>query len=85
MIDVVSKEQTADALKIKELIATYKEAEDLINIGAYASGSNPGIDRAIAFIDKINAFLRQNIDDSTSLEESVNRIKAINSGESPHV
>jgi flagellum-specific ATP synthase len=46
--------------RLRELLATYKKAEDLINIGAYAKGSNPQIDKAIEKIDAINAYLCQN-------------------------
>jgi len=80
MIDVASKQQVADAHEIKELIATYREAEDLINIGAYVSGSNPRIDRAISLIEKVNSFLRQNMAEKSSLGESVNMLRSILSG-----
>lgn len=63
--------------KIKEWMALYAQAEDLINIGAYAKGSNPKIDQAIAAIDRINLFLRQKIDETGTLEESVNLMHAI--------
>lgn len=45
--------------KLRELLAAHKKAEDLINIGAYAKGSNPQIDRAVEKIESINGFLRQ--------------------------
>ncbi len=48
-----------DAGKLRELLASYTKAEDLINIGAYVKGSNPKIDKAIEKIDSINNFLRQ--------------------------
>jgi flagellum-specific ATP synthase len=51
MIDVVSKEHYDLAMKFKDILATYKSAEDLINIGAYTRGSNPKIDRAIQKYD----------------------------------
>lgn len=63
--------------KIKEWMALYAQAEDLINIGAYARGSNPKIDQAIAAIDRINLFLRQKVDETGTLEESVNLMHAI--------
>lgn len=80
MTDVVNKDQVAAARELKEVLATYGEAEDLINIGAYVSGSNPKIDRAINLIEKINNFLRQDVEETTSMEESVNMIKAILAG-----
>ena len=50
---IASKEHKAAAGKLKNIMATYNEAEDLINIGAYKKGSNPGIDNAINKIDSI--------------------------------
>ena len=52
-------------------MAVYRENEDLINIGAYASGSSKKIDYAIARIDAINDFLVQGFDESASLEETI--------------
>ena len=49
--------------KIREWMALYAQAEDLINIGAYTRGANPKIDEAIAVIDRIQGFLRQGIDE----------------------
>ena len=63
MIDIVDKEQKKKANELLKILATYKKAEDLINIGAYVSGSNHEIDHAIKMIDKVNAFLSQNIDE----------------------
>ncbi len=64
MPKVVSKEQLEVTMRARELLAVYNEAEDLINIGAYAAGSNPRIDRAISKIDQLNDFLRQSMDES---------------------
>jgi flagellum-specific ATP synthase len=63
MIDIVDAEQKKKANELMNILATHKKAEDIINIGAYVSGSNPGIDYAIRMVDKVNAFLRQNIDE----------------------
>ena len=71
MIDVVEKDHYQAANRLKEVVATYNEAEDLINIGAYAKGSNPNIDFAIASIEKINNFLKQDIFEKTSYEDTV--------------
>jgi len=60
MADIVDKEQKNKAGELLNIVATYKKAEDLINIGAYVQGSNPGIDYAVKMIDQVNAFLRQN-------------------------
>lgn len=63
MIDVVSPEHKSKASELLNIVATYKKAEDLINIGAYVRGSNPDIDHAIDMIDKVNHFLKQNINE----------------------
>ena len=61
MMDVVSPEHRNFALKVKAVVATYKKAYDLISIGAYKDGSDPKVDHAIKVIDRVNAFLRQDI------------------------
>jgi len=55
-----------------DLLATYREAEDLINIGAYVRGSNPKIDEALKMREIIRAFLRQQADEHEDFETSVN-------------
>lgn len=61
MKEVVSEDDMILAGKTRELMSVYREAEDLINIGAYVKGSNPKIDNAISKIDAINNFFRQGI------------------------
>jgi len=73
--DIIDKKHAALVRKLIEISATYTDAEDLINIGAYVNGSNPNIDRAINRIDHINAFLRQNIDESTPPGEMLARLE----------
>jgi flagellum-specific ATP synthase len=58
-------------------MATYIEAEDLINIGAYVDGSDPRIDFAKMMINKINMFLQQDIDQKVTFEDSVSQLKAL--------
>ncbi|MFQ5673954.1 MAG: FliI/YscN family ATPase [Nitrospinales bacterium] len=77
MIDVVSREYFEVTRKIKDLLATYREAEDLINIGAYAKGSNPKIDAAIQKIDAINTYLRQDIMEKADMTQSIERLNKI--------
>ncbi|MBC8204692.1 flagellar protein export ATPase FliI [bacterium] len=69
MIDVVPEEHMNMARKVKEVIATYREAEDLINIGAYAKGSNKKIDFAISVNDKVNQFLQQEMFDKVDYKQ----------------
>ncbi len=61
MSQVATSEHKAMAGKLKNVLATYNDAEDLINIGAYKSGSNPGIDFAVEKIDRVNDFLCQDV------------------------
>ncbi len=63
MPDITSKEQQRAAQKVREILATYREAEDLINIGAYQRGSNPRIDYALKKIEAVKAFLRQDVEE----------------------
>jgi flagellum-specific ATP synthase len=63
MIDVVDREHRQAARTILEHLAVYRDAEDLVNIGAYVEGSNPKIDLALEKIEAIWAFLKQDIDD----------------------
>ena len=74
---VATKEHLSAALKLKEIYATYIDAEDLINIGVFSPGSNRRIDGAIALIDKINGFLIQPIRQRTNFEETVKWLTSI--------
>jgi len=77
MIDVVPKKHYDLSMKLKDFLATYNEAKDLINIGAYAKGSNPKWDIAIEKIDRINEFLKQGIMETVSTGESLSMLKEI--------
>lgn len=77
MSQIAQRDHKSYAGKLKNVLATYNEAEDLINIGAYKSGSNPGIDYAIRKIEEVNAYLRQDVGDKFSFEESVELLKKI--------
>jgi flagellum-specific ATP synthase len=74
---VTSKEHQAASGKIKELIAAYRKAEDLINIGAYQKGSNPTIDRAVTQIESINSLLKQGIDEHVDHQMSLRHLLGI--------
>ncbi len=63
--------------KIRSLLAVYTDAEDLINVGAYARGSNAAIDEAIEKIDEIREFFSQGIAESASILETVKRMAEI--------
>ena len=77
MSSIVSKEHKKLAGECKMLMATHREAEDLINIGAYKAGSNPDIDRAIEKMKEINGFLLQDVDAKYSFEDSVSILENI--------
>jgi flagellum-specific ATP synthase len=74
MDDIINPEQRRYANLLKETLATYRKAEDLINIGAYVAGSNPKIDYAIKMIEKINRYLKQEIDETTPFDESISQL-----------
>jgi flagellum-specific ATP synthase len=77
MINVVSEEHLQSAQKIKRMMAVYKDAEDLINIGAYVRGTNPEIDTAIRTREMINNFLQQKIKEKVDFSEVVSELKRI--------
>lgn len=77
MSQIAEKEHKQVASKLKSVMATYNEAEDLINIGAYKRGSNPSIDYAIEKIDAVNQFLCQDVYEKVAFEESVERLKLL--------
>lgn len=77
MIDIVDEEHRRLAGKVVNILATYKKAEDLINIGAYVHGSNPEIDYAIAMIDRINRFLTQDINEKIDFHKSKAELRAL--------
>ena len=75
MSQVATKEHKAAANKLKNVLATYNDAEDLINIGAYQKGSNPRIDYAIEKIDQVNEFLMQDVYEKFSFEDELNMLE----------
>ncbi len=77
MKDVSTPEEIELAAEVRELYATYREAEDLINIGAYVKGSNPRIDRAVEKYDPLNRFFRQGITETIDHEVSVRELKQL--------
>ena len=71
MSAIATPEHKKLAGKLKNVLATYNEAEDLINIGAYKSGSNPDIDYAIKKIRQVNEFLCQGTDEKFLFDEEI--------------
>jgi flagellar protein export ATPase FliI len=77
MPDIVENQHLSNAGKIRDLMATYNESEDLINIGAYVSGSNPKIDLAIRKHDQITQFLTQQPDEYSQYSETLENLYQI--------
>ncbi|MBW1940995.1 MAG: FliI/YscN family ATPase [Deltaproteobacteria bacterium] len=77
MNDIADPKHKEHANRVKSILATYQKAEDLINIGAYVSGSNPEIDHAINMIDKINGYLKQSIEKNVTFEDSIQQLEDI--------
>ncbi len=77
MKDIVEQQHYAAARTMVELMARYQQSEDLILLGAYKAGTNKALDRAVSAQDGINAFLRQDIEQSSDLGTSVQDLLAV--------
>lgn len=77
MRSVASSEHVRLAQKLKEVLAIYKDAEDLINIGAYKAGSNPKIDKVLKVIDPVNDFLKQRVEDGATFNSTIRNLQQI--------
>lgn len=77
MSSIVSDEHKAASGRLKNVLATYQDAEDLINIGAYKNGSNEEIDYAITKIKQVNSFLTQDVEQKYDFEEELNLLMEI--------
>jgi flagellum-specific ATP synthase len=77
MSSIVTEEHKEVSGKLKMVLATYNEAEDLINIGAYKNGSNKSIDYAISKIEAVNKFLQQRVNEKLDFNQVVEQLKSI--------
>ncbi len=77
MVDIVSDEHRKAAQEVKSIMATYRDAKDLIDIGAYVNGSNPKVDYSLTKIDDTLQFLSQGIYEKLSLDETLHFLTAI--------
>jgi len=77
MDNIVSPQHKLAAGRFRDILATYRESEDLINIGAYVGGSNARIDQAVEMIDSLNQYMRQAKEERASYEEAVDRLLAL--------
>ncbi len=75
MRDIVSKEQLDAAARMRSVLATYKNAEDLISIGAYVKGSNPKVDEALRRLDAVQGFLRQEREETAPWPDTLLKMK----------
>jgi flagellum-specific ATP synthase len=80
MTEIVTQDHLRWARTMVRTLSVFREAEDLINIGAYADGSDPEIDFAKKMIGKMRAFLQQGMDEKTSFQESVSGLRDLFEG-----
>ncbi len=71
MPNLVSERHRALAAELRELLAAYESARDLVDIGAYVSGTNPAVDRALALLPELRRFLQQRPEECTTFEETL--------------
>ena len=81
MVELVSGGHRKSAGELRSILATFRDNQDLINIGAYASGSNPKIDAALSMINTVNGFLQQEIEEKFSYADTVARLIAMMGGQ----
>jgi flagellum-specific ATP synthase len=77
MPDIVSPDHYRRAATFNEILATYSEAEDLINIGAYVKGSNPQIDHALTKINALRSFLKQDMKEKAEFNETIEKLNIL--------
>jgi len=77
MSDVTERDHRDAAGTLRELLAAYRKAEDLINIGAYQKGANPTIDRALGQIDAINGLLKQQVEERVEPDKALSHLRGI--------
>jgi len=77
MPEIITEDHMEAYGSIKNMIAVYREAEDLINIGAYKQGANPEIDRSVYLHSAIQGFLKQNMNDSYNFEQTLDMMHSI--------
>jgi flagellum-specific ATP synthase len=74
MPELASPEHKAAAARVRDVLAAYRGARDLINIGAYVKGSDRRIDRALQYVDSVNAFLKQDMAERDTLAGAVEKM-----------
>jgi len=74
MDDIVTYQHKKGASELKSLYATYKESEDLINIGAYVKGSNHKVDYSISMIEQIKDYIKQDVMEESEFDDAVKKL-----------
>lgn len=77
MPNIVTPEHMHAASELRQILSAYRDAEDLIQIGAYQPGTHPVVDKAIERLDQINAFLRQSRDEHPNFEETIQALETL--------
>jgi len=77
MPSIVSSEHLAATGRVRDLLATYAESEDLINIGAYKTGANRRVDWALEHLNSVRGFLMQKVEESFSFEDIVEQVVSL--------
>jgi len=77
MPELSEKQHQDDALMLRSLYATYKQAEDMINIGAYAEGRNPRIDQSLKAIGPLQEFLKQDLGEAPTMAETLQQLRGL--------
>jgi flagellum-specific ATP synthase len=77
---VTTPEQRAQASVLRRVLAAHRDARELIEVGAYAPGSNPDVDAAVALWPAVDAFLRQPLDEVLDADESWQQLQALTQG-----
>jgi flagellum-specific ATP synthase len=77
MLNLINDKHREFAAEARKLLSTYESMEDLINIGAYVPGSQPDIDRSIQKRPELLKFLRQEPEESFTMEETLNQLSRV--------
>ncbi|MDO4425061.1 MAG: hypothetical protein Q4D17_04780 [Planctomycetia bacterium] len=77
MNDICEKSHVHAAQELRSMISLWREFQDLLAINAYRKGTNPALDTALEKKERIVQFLRQNVDEPSTLEEAIQQLEQI--------
>jgi flagellum-specific ATP synthase len=83
MPDIVSKAHYEGSRRLREVMAIYRDLEELLQVGAYKPGTAPEMDRAVRMMPHIYRFLRQGVEEYTPLEDTLARMLELAGQEEP--